>query len=373
MNRTERVLIAAALLLFLGIFGLLLSLYRVDDKAARAEQPSVGVVLHGGIDDAGWNRQHYVGIQKAADITGIKLYIVDGVTLNTSKGLEALRQLSQQGRDFVIASSASFDNEAHKMWEEGFHTYFAIPKLEEQAEGCVPYFLRLYQAEYLAGILAGLQTSSHRIGYVAPMPKPEICRSINAFAIGAREVNPQAEICAVFVGAWDDPRQEWIAAARLRDLGVDILNSHQDGMTVQRYADAHGMEYISYLEPYLPNGKRRSERSLATVFCHWDAVYETMFKDYLRGKLQKRYWMGIDVDAVDLGEFSPRVNAGVQAAIHRAKARIKGGSSIFSGEIRDNQGRLRCREGENLSDAALIHMDWYVEGVRFYEAAVVAP
>lgn len=83
--------------------------------------------------------------------------------------------------------------------------------------------------------------------------------------------------------------------------------------------------------------------------------------------------MGIDVDAVDLGEFSPRVNAGVQAAIHRAKARIKGGSSIFSGEIRDNQGRLRCREGENLSDAALIHMDWYVEGVRFYEAAVVAP
>ena len=44
------------------------------------------------------------------------------------------------------------------------------------------------------------------------------------------------------------------------------------------------------------------------------------------------------------------------------------GNSIFSNVIYDNEGTLRCDDGESLSDEILLkNMDWYVEGVVIRE------
>jgi basic membrane protein A and related proteins len=53
---------------------------------------------------------------------------------------------------------------------------------------------RGYQAWYLAGIVAGSMTESDALGYIAPYPIPEVVRNMNAFALGARSVNPDAEV-----------------------------------------------------------------------------------------------------------------------------------------------------------------------------------
>ena len=44
------------------------------------------------------------------------------------------------------------------------------------------------------------------------------------------------------------------------------------------------------------------------------------------------------------------------------------GFDVFSGEIYDRDGTIRCSEGETISDENLLKsMDWYVEGVEIYE------
>lgn len=369
MSGTERILTAAAVLLFAGIFGLLLTIYQEKPVQDGLHSPKVAFMLHGGADEVGWNRQLYLGLRQAADTVGVKLETAENVTLDSEKAEQVMRYLRAEGHDFIIASTSDFAEAAHNLQEDGSHTAFALPKLEERGDNCIPYFLRLYQGEYLAGLLAGLRTKSGKIGYVTPGPNPEICRCVNAFALGARETRPDALVLAAFVSNWSAPEEEREAAAKLREAGADILNSQQDGQAVQAYAEEHGLEYVSFMETYAPEG---AAGGIVTIFCRWQVVYEALLSDYLRGRLRKSYWLGVEAGAVTVGDFSPRVSEQERQRILQAEKMLQSNFSIFSGDIRDSHGNLRCRNGESLSDEALINMDWYVEGVSFYEDSATA-
>ncbi len=58
---------------------------------------------------------------------------------------------------------------------------------ENKENNCTTYFARMYQARYLAGIVAGASSKTGLLGYVTAMPIPETIRSINAYALGARK------------------------------------------------------------------------------------------------------------------------------------------------------------------------------------------
>ena len=65
---------------------------------------------------------------------------------------------------------------------------------------------------------------------------------------------------------------------------------------------------------------------------------------------------------------SSLVKEETKRAVEDAKKEILNGRDVFSGVIYDNTGKLRCGENESMSDDSLMeHMDWYVEGARFYE------
>ena len=52
----------------------------------------------------------------------------------------------------------------------------------------------------------------------------------------------------------------------------------------------------------------------------------------------------------------------------RAEEELRQGFEPFSGDIRDNEGVVRCRAGEYISDETLREsIDWLVEGVSVYE------
>ena len=81
----------------------------------------------------------------------------------------------------------------------------------------------------------------------------------------------------------------------------------------------------------------------------------------------ERRWFSIDSGVVSLSEFSPQVSTEARQAAETAKNRLLSGSDVFSGQIYDNCGVLKCSEGEVLSDDTLLKkMDWFVEGVEIY-------
>ena len=92
------------------------------------------------------------------------------------------------------------------------------------------YFGRIYQARYLAGIAAGMKTTTNKLGYVSAMGQEnsECTGGINAFAMGAYSVNPDCEVYVKVTNSWYDPEGETQAAQALIDAGCDVIAQHCD-------------------------------------------------------------------------------------------------------------------------------------------------
>ena len=56
------------------------------------------------------------------------------------------------------------------------------------------YYIRFYEAKFLLGIAAGILSRNGKIGYIADFPIYGTPAAANAFALGARMVNPAAKI-----------------------------------------------------------------------------------------------------------------------------------------------------------------------------------
>ena len=80
------------------------------------------------------------------------------------------------------------------------------------------YFGRIYQARYLSGIVAGMNTKSDKIGYVAAMDSTnsEVTGGIDAFAMGIYSVS---QCCAIT----SQPMLRSVSAAAFSPSGSNQL------------------------------------------------------------------------------------------------------------------------------------------------------
>jgi basic membrane protein A len=88
----------------------------------------------------------------------------------------------------------------------------------------------IHEPAYLCGMLAGGLTKTNTLGVVGGMPVPEVNRLINAFIIGAREVNPNVVVKVSFINSWFDPAAAKEAAQALIDGGADVLYAERFGV-----------------------------------------------------------------------------------------------------------------------------------------------
>ena len=331
------------------------------------EQTKIGFITIGDIREAGWNASQYEGIKTAAEKFGARLLVRDHVRENSGECPAAIRELIDEGAGMIFLASYSYSSEARELVEEYPGIAFATNSAEVHARNMTAYFVRMYQARYLSGALAGLRTKTNTIGYVAAMPNSEVNRGINAFALGVRRTNPAAKVVVIWTGAWQDEEKEMVNAERLiQERGADVLTYHQDEDAVCRAAEKYGVDFIGYnalLTGY-------SEHYLTSVVCRWDLYYIDIVQRYLKGELNtvKNHWMGIDRDAVSLSEFSPAVAPDTVRQVEALRQELASGGLIFAGEIYDNQGILRSAADEVICDDVLLErVNWLVQGVEVLE------
>ncbi len=268
---------------------------------------------------------------------------------------------------YIILSSYNYSSEVKDIVKKYPNIVFYGNSSEYHDTNLTSYFVRMYQARYLAGIVAGQKTESGVIGYVAAMSNNEVNRGISAFTLGVRSVNPEAEVVVSWTGDWDDETAEKKAAKNLvENAGADILTYHQNQTNVIHMAEELGVYSIGYHEA-LDN---QSERYLMSVVCDWEKVYKELVKSFLSGKANEKenYWIGLEADAVGLSAYSGEVTEKIRQTVEDAKGKILLGTEVFSGVIYDTEGKLRCGEKEMISDEVLLErFDWFAEGVRFYE------
>ena len=69
-----------------------------------------------------------------------------------------------------------------------------------------------------------------------------------------------------------------------------------------------------------------------------------------------------------LSDYSSNVPENMRLKLNLLKQEIINGNLIFSGEIYDNAGQIRCKKGEAISDDKLLEdVNWLVKGVEVLE------
>lgn len=363
MNKKKR---TALLLVLVALIAILMAVLLFTGRSV-SQKEKIGFIMTGSIGESGWNGMHYDGVSEACENLDVELYVKEDILEFQGTCAPAIEDLVKQGCHMIILSSYGYAEEVKDVIEKYPDVSFYSSSFGYHADNVTSYFSRMYQARYLAGIVAGMKTETNQIGYVAAMPAIEVNRGINAFTLGVKRSNPDAVVTVAWSNAWDNEKEERRQAENLiRSVGVDVITYHQNQPYVVEEAEKMGIYSIGYHQMQ----ENCSPKHLTAVVGDWTLTYEAIIRQYLKGNSEasKIYWVGMDENAVKLADFSSEVTEEIKAEVEKATNEILVGKDVFSGVIYDNEGNLRCKENQAIRDELLLEQfDWYVEGVEFYE------
>jgi len=355
MKMTRRTGLALVLAMTAGLFG---------GTAAQAADPvKVGFVYVGPIGDHGYSYQHDQGRLAVEKHFGdkVKTTFVE----NVQEGADAervIRQLAAAGNDIIFTTSFGFMNPTAKVARQFPKVKFEHATGYLRAPNLATYMARFYEGRYVAGVAAGRLTKSGKLGYIASFPIPEVVRGVNAFTLGARSVNPKAEVRVVWVNSWYDPGKEREAAEALMAQGVDVLAQHTDSAAPVQAAEEKGVWAIGQASDMSRFGPKSH---LTAIVDDWSGYYIDRIQAVIDGTWKSiDTWHGFDENMVRLAPFNPATPADVKAEALAVEQKIKEHKlNPFAGPIKDQSGKVVVPEGKAVSDQELLKMNWFVDGV----------
>jgi basic membrane protein A len=333
----------------------------VGDTVAMVDL-KVGFVYVGPIGDAGWTFAHDQG-RRALETRyrGLKTVYVE----NVKEGADAervLTRLAQEGCALVFATSFGYMDAVLATAAKYPRVAFMHATGFKRDANVGTYFGRAYQTIYLAGLAGGALTTSGKIGFVAPVPIPEIIRHINAFTLGAREANPSCTVHVVWTNAWYDPAAEKDAALSLMDTGCDVIMTEGDSPAPLQAAEERGAFAIGY------NSDARAfapTRFITAAVWDWSVLYSRIVDEVLAGIWKAEdYWWGIETGITKLAPWGPAVPETVRQRVGTRQREITDGSfDVFHGPIIRQDGTEAYPAGARATDEELLSMSYFVQGV----------
>ncbi len=332
----------------------------VKMEAIAKEDIKAAFLYVGPIGDLGYSYAHDQG-RLALEEMGITTHYVENVP-ETSDCEATLRQLCEEGYNVIYATSFGHGEWVEKVAKDYPNVYFGHATGYITGDNYGNYMGRVYEARYLAGIVAGLNSESGKVGYVAAMPIAEVIRGINAFTLGLRSVNPEATVEVIWTNNWFDLTLEKNAAIELINQGCDVIAQHCDSTAPQVAAMEKGVLAIGY-NSSTPDAA--PDAYLTAPLFHWGVYYKQDIENIIAGTWEgKTYWEGLSAGMVSLDTLTENCAEGTAEAVATAEAAIKDGTlKIFAGELKDNTGAVRVAAGTEMTDAELQSFDWLVEGV----------
>lgn len=325
----------------------------------------VAFIYVGPVGDAGWSWAHDQGRKKMLSICRDIVERADFVESvpDTQEAIPVIERFAKEGYHIIFTTSYGFMDTTLHVAKKYPNTVFLHCSGEKTHTNMGNYFGKIHEADYLCGLVAGKMTKNNKIGYVAPHPIPEVIRGINAFTLGAREVNPQANVFVAWTHAWYSPEKERAAAERLIEKeGVDFMGQGQDSPTALLCAQEHdlmGTGYDSDMSQFAPHAH------LTSALWDWSQYYARVVRAVKEGAWKSEsLWWGMDKGLVDIAPLSNRATDEVKKIVEsRRQEIIDGKHEVFTGPIHDQKGVLRVPAQQKMTDSEVWNISYFVEGV----------
>jgi basic membrane protein A and related proteins len=188
----------------------------------------------------------------------------------------------------------------------------------------------IYQAAYLAGILAAGITKNHVISGIAGQDIPLCHAEMQAFGAGAKSVNPNIKQLTAYIGDWNDVAKSQQAAAGQIDQKSDVVlacgGAQANGMAQAIKAkNVSGFGYVGDISSQAP------KNMVGTIIYDPYPYLKAMAEAVKNGTFQpaKTYSFGLRQGGVKL-QLNPqysvaKIPPAVMAKMRKVQAQIMAG------------------------------------------------
>ena len=346
-----------------------------DTGGIPKDEIKVGVIhLSDPADGSGYTYTHDLGIQgmqqnlNLSDDQIVRKINISDTDADATRA--AIQECIDEGCNIIFTTSWGYMETTAEMAEEYPDIYFSHGTgYMSNGKNFNNYFGRIYQARYLSGIVAGMNTKSDKIGYVAAMDSTnsEVTGGIDAFAMGIYSVNQNAKVYVKVTNSWFDPDGEKAAAETLLNMGCDVIAQHCDTEYPQTLAQEKGVYSIGYNSDM---SKNAPEACLCSVIWTWCAFFKEAGLWVIDGQwVGCIFYGGMTEMRVGLTSLADFCADGTEEKVEEAKAAILSGENgVFDGVIETNTGETVGKEGKTLDDATITGgIDWYFKTVEVVE------
>lgn len=304
----------------------------VNDSSAKSEL-NVTLLDFGPVGDHGWTYEAHMGALKMSE----KLPYVNLSEKENAAGPNApqlLREYAENGAKLIFCHSSAFRNAISEVAPEYPNVVFMWGGgTEKLAPNAGVYYERIYEAQYLAGIVAGNMTRTDKIAFVAALPTSQVILGINAFARGVASSNANAKVYVEWIGDWYDPEKERAVALSLINKRCDIITHWSDSDATGQIADEMGTYFISFGSDV---GRFSPRVYLTGATWNWEPVMTDVVECVHNGTWSAHraqdWWYGLEEGGVRLAPFSKLVPGNIISLVdERQKEIVQKELAIFPG------------------------------------------
>ena len=308
-------------------------------------------------ETSAWTYAHELGrlhLEEAFSDEVTTLYY-DNVTQQTAE--EYIEKAIGEGCNLIFTTTPSFVQASVK-------AAIAHPKirilncsLNTSHRYIRTYYSRMHEAKFLMGAIAGAMAENNRLCYLADYPIYGTIANINAFALGAKMINPRAKVYLEWSSVKDRDISENIKRTQASCIsGKDMIIPEE----ASRYFGIYHYE----------NGKLHN---LAMPLWHWGKFYEELIRTIMDGTWKYdddtsslkaiNYWWGMSAGVVDV-ICSQNLPIGTKRLVDFLKKSICSGAfNPFTGILYSQDGVVQEDPDRSLTPEEIVTMDWLAENI----------
>lgn len=299
------------------------------EETGASEALKVALILSGPANDQGWNATALEGLNEAEKEYGVSISTMENVSIADSEA--AFRDYAAQGYNLVIGHGYQFGEPAKKVSADFKNAFFMSTESNSESENMASYVMSCEQGAYLMGMLCAGMSETKVIGVVGGFEQPSITKELEAFKLGAKEIDPEIKVLELYVNSFTD-------ASLGKEAAISMINQNADVLYHVANQAGNGVIMAAQENNLLACGNSYDQSSIAPDTVMASTVYR-MPKVILTGVEQVKkgifaggiFHLGLADGVVDItgyGNFETKIPDELKNQIAAKKEAIKTGKFV---------------------------------------------
>eukprot|EP00667_Euglena_gracilis_P001650 EG_transcript_1650 len=218
----------------------------------------------------------------------------------------------------------------------------------------------IHQTMFLAGMVAGKETKTGKVGACMPIAIPQTYAHLAAFALGVAYANASVQVVTAWTNQWQTPNRDVFMVQRMVADNIDIIWHRCGTMEGVNEAEALGVRSIGFNSDFT---MLAGESVLISPYYNWGVLFLQVARMVVDGNytqaLPVDLFPGLEVGAVGLSDPSYLVRKTTMTQVLAVEAAIRAGTNnTFCGPMLTNTGKVVGQAGSCLTEDDLRVLTW---------------